>query len=242
MADFIRPYMESPLHKEMKEVVMSTASVLDNGQVLSPDEVDMHLTSEVTKRHAYFGSFGNYTSKIFSTVCRNVSAMFAARKVAWLLRAFQDSANRVISQTWAEDIPTFTQRQSRRTTSSLAGVFDDSEIRSLLNVDQAPENNIQSLFPVCISATDSPTSAQRTSREKVSEDSLTSRCNLCPRIFDGKCRRDHLRRHLRSVHGNRFLICKLCRRSFKYRTDNLTKHFRKVHPGHLPPSPPRRRR
>lgn len=245
MADFIRPYMESPLHKEVKEVVMSTASVLDNGQFLSLDEVDMHLRSEVTKRHGYFGGIGNGTSKIFSTVCRNASAMFAARKVAWLLRAFRDSANRVISQTWAEDIPTlstFTQRQSGRTTSSLAGVFDGSEIRSLLNVDQAPENDIQSLFQVCTSATGSPTPAQRTSREKVSQDSLTSRCNLCPRIFDGKYRRDHLRRHLKSVHGSQFLICKLCCRRFQYRTDNLTKHFRKVHPGHLPPSPPKLRR
>ena len=239
MADFIKPYMESPLHKEIKEVVMSTASVLENGQFLSLDEVDMHLRSEVTKRHGYFGSIGNCTSKIFSTVCQNTSAMFAARKVAWLLRAFQDSANRVISPTWGEDIPTvgiFTQRQSGRTTSSLAGVFDGSEIRSLLNVDQAPENDVQSL------STGSPTPAQRTSGQKVSQDSLTSRCNLCPRIFDGKCRRDHLRRHLKSVHGNQSLICKLCCRSFKYRTDNLTKHFRKVHPGHLPPSPPRLRR
>jgi len=205
----------------------------------------MHLTSEVTKRHAYFGSFANCTSKIFSTVCRNVSAMFAARKVAWLLRAFQDSASPVLSQTRAEDLPTlstFTQRQSGRTTSSRADAFDDSEIRSLLNVDQAPENDIRSLFQVCISATGNPTPAQRTSREKVSEGSLTSRCNLCPRVFDGKCHRDHLRRHLKSVHGNRFLICKLCRRSFKYRTDNLTKHFKKLHPGHLPPSPPRLRR
>jgi hypothetical protein len=245
MADIIRPYMESSLHKETKEAVMSTASTLDNGQFLSLDEVDMHLRSEVTKRRGYFGTFGNCTSKVFSAVCRNASAMFAARKVAWILRAFQDSANRVVSQTWAEDIPTpstSAQRQSSRTTSSPAGVFDSSEIRNLLNMAQAPENDIQRFFQVCISATGSPTPAQRTSREKVSQDSLTSRCNLCPRIFDGKYRRDHLRRHLRSVHGSKFLICKLCRRSFKYRTDNLTKHFRKVHPGHLPPSPPRLRR
>jgi hypothetical protein len=245
MADIIRPYMESPLHKETKEVVMSTASVLDNGQFLSLDEVDMHLRSGVTKRQGYFGSIGNYTCKVFSTACRNASAMFAARKVAWLLRGFQDSANRVVSQTWAEDIPTFstfTQRQSGRTTSSPAGVFDSSEIGSLLNVAQAPENDIQSLSQVCISATGSPTPAQRTSREKVSQDSLTSRCNSCPRIFDGKYRRDHLRRHLKSVHGNQLLVCELCRRSFTYRKDNLTKHFRKVHPGHLPPSPPRLRR
>jgi len=245
MADFIRPYMESPLHKEIKEVVRSTALALDNGQLLSLDEVDMHLKSEVAKRHSYFGSVGSSTSGIFSKVCRNVSAMFAARKVTWLLRAFQDSANRVISQTWAEDIPTlstFTQRQCWGTTSSLAGVFDNSEIRSLLNVDQAPENDVQSLFQERISATGSPTPAQRRSRDKVSQDSLPSRCNLCPRIFDGKCRRDHLRRHLKSVHGNRLLICKLCCRSFKYRTDNLTKHFRNVHPGHPPPNPPKLRR
>jgi hypothetical protein len=245
MADVIRPYMESPLRKEVKEVVMSTASALDNGQLLSLDEVDMHLRSEVTKRHGYFGSFSNCTSKIFSAACWNASAMFAARRVTWLLRAFQDSANRVVSQSWAEDIPTlstFMQRQSGRTTSSPAGVFDNSETRSLLNVVQAPEDDIQSLFQVCISATGSPTPAQRTSREKVSQDSLTSRCKMCPRIFEGKYRRDHLRRHLKSVHGNQLLTCKLCRRNFKYRTDNLTKHFRVVHPGHVPPSSSGRRR
>jgi hypothetical protein len=78
-------------------------------------------------------------------------------------------------------------------------------------------------------------SAEAVEGEKVSQDSLTSRCNLCPRIFDGKYRRDHLRRHLKSVHGNQVIICELCCRSFKYRTDHLTKHFRRVHPGHLPP-------
>jgi hypothetical protein len=246
MDDIIRPYMESSLRKEVKEIVMSTAPALYGGQFLSLDEVDMHLKSEVTKRHGYFGNFGNCTSKIFSAACCNATAMFAARKVAWLLRAFQGSANRMISQTWAEDISTlstYTQRQSGGTTSSPADVFDSPEIKSVLNVVQAPENDTQSLFQVYISATGSPTPAQGISREeKVSQDSLALRCNLCPRIFDGKCRRDHLRRHLKSVHGKRFLMCKLCGRSFKYRTDNLTKHFRVVHPGHAPPSSSRHRK
>jgi hypothetical protein len=238
MADFIRPYMESPLHEEIKAVVMSTVSGLYNGQLSSLGEVDMHLKSEVTKRHGHFGSFGNCISRIFSTVCRNTTAMFAARKVAWLLRAFQASANRVVSQTWAEDIPT----QSGRETSSQAGVVDSSDIKDVLNVVQAPEDDIQSSFQVRISATGSPTPAQRTSQEKVSQDSLTLRCNLCPRIFSGKCRKDHLRRHLRSVHGKQIRLCELCCRRFKYRTDNLTKHYKSVHPGHVPPSSSRRRK
>jgi hypothetical protein len=246
MDDIVRPYMESPLRKEVKEVVMSTAPALYTGRFLSLDEVDMHLKSEVTKRHGYFGNFGNSTSKIFSAMCRNATAMFAARKVAWLLRAFQGSANRVISQTWAEDIPTpstYTQRRPGETTSSPASVFDSPEIKSVLNVVQAPENDMQSLFQVYISATGSPTLAQGASQEeKVSQDSLALRCNRCPRIFDGKCRRDHLRRHLKSVHGKQFLICKLCGRSFTYRKDNLTKHFRAVHPGHAPPSSSRLRK
>ena len=225
MDDIIRPYMESPLHKEVKELVMSTAPALYNGQFLSLDEVDMHFKSEVTKRHGYFGSFSNCTSKIFSAVCHNATAMFAARKIEWLLRAIQGSANRVVSQTWAEDIPTlgtYTQRQSGRTSSSPAIAFDNSEIKNVLNVVQDP--------------------AQRTSHEKASQDSLTLRCSLCPRIFDRKYRRDHLRRHLKSVHGKQFLICKLCGRSFTYRTDNLAKHFRVVHPGHVPPGSSRHRK
>ena len=112
--------------------------------------------------------------------------------------------------------------ESGRTTSSPAIAFDNSEIKSVLNVVQDP--------------------AQRTSHEKASQGYLTLRCNLCPSIFDGKCRRDHLRRHLKSVHGKQFLTCKLCGRSFTYRTDNLAKHFRVVHPGHIPPGSPRHRK
>jgi hypothetical protein len=246
MADFIRPYMESPLQKEIKEVVMSTASVLNNGRFLSLDEIDMHLKSEVAKRHGYFGNLANRTSKILSAVCRNADAMFAARRVAWLIRAFQSSAKRVVSQTWAEDIPTlgaYTQRQSSRTTSRPAGAFDTSEIKSVLNPIQAPESDIQSSFQARILATGSPPPAQGTSQEeKVLQDFLPLKCKRCSRIFDGKCRRDHLRRHLKSVHGKQRLICKLCGISLKYRTDNLTKHLRAVHRWHVPPSSSRHRK
>ena len=36
----------------------------------------------------------------------NAAAMFADRKVAWLVHALQRSASRVVSQTWAEVLDT----------------------------------------------------------------------------------------------------------------------------------------
>lgn len=47
-------------------------------------------------------------------------------------------------------------------------------------------------------------------QRKVSQDVLPLKCSWCSRIFDGEHRRDHLRRHLKSVHGNHYVTCQLC--------------------------------
>jgi hypothetical protein len=227
MADVVQPYLEQQVSEKMREVASSTAQVLRNGELSSFNEVDAHLRSGILKRPGHFGSESTYISHFFSARCYNAAIMLAGRKVAWLLKTFQDSANRVVSQAWAEGVDSLKitlQKQDSGTTPSLEAWSADSQSRSTSALTQANHNITRNRSPPGLNK---PTASRRTGRQrKGPQDMVPSRCTQCARIFEGKCRRDHLRRHLKSVHSQYYITCELCGVKLKVRTDNVAKHMR----------------
>ena len=237
MADIMQPHLELPVSEQMRDVVSSTVQDIRNGNLTSFAQVDAHLRSGVRKRREHFGKLSNRTSRVFSTMCHNAAAMLADRKVAWLINALQRSASRVVSQTWAEGLDTNNNTNIQKYYGRTALTQDVSIIDANNEYPSAPirdnENNEHaSLEPrPC-----NPARVRETvRRRRVSQDTVPSKCSQCSRIFEGKCRRDHLRRHLKSVHGNQYLVCVLCGSRLKNRTDNFAKHLRVVHPDYIAP-------
>jgi hypothetical protein len=234
MADLVRPCMELSVSETMKEVVSSTARILQSGELSSFDEVAAHLTSEVSRQQEHFGNFDGRISRAFSAMCRNAAAMYAGRKANWLLHALQESANRVVSRSWAEGAESSSvclPKLVGETGSGGVALAGDGKIESPPTTVHSLESGTPNLPQ---SGTHRPAAIRRAGRQrKISHEMLPSRCKLCPRIFEGKYRDDHLRRHVRTVHSTIYLTCELCGRRLKNRTDNFGKHLRAAHPDHV---------
>ena len=238
MTDLVQPFMESSVSETMKEVVSSTARVLRSGELSSFDEVAARLTFEVSKRQEHFGSFGDRIARVSSAMCRNAAAMCAGRKVKWLLHALkhalQESANRVVSQTWAEGVESsgpYTPGSIGYASSSAIHPAEDGRSGSRSTTGHNLASGIPTLPQ---SGTHSPAANRgKGRRRKSSQEMRPVRCKLCSRVFNGNWRDDHLRRHVGTVHSNDYFTCELCGKRLQNRTDNFAKHLRTVHPEHM---------
>jgi hypothetical protein len=159
--------------------------------------------------------------------------MFASRKLAWLGKVLQNSASRVVSQTWAEGVHAPVadiQEQHDGTTLNPEAFVNNSQRRSPFGLNQPTNSIVRTRSQPGLSS--SSMARRNCRRRNVSQDTLPSRCPKCSRVFEGTWRRDHLRRHLRSVHGNHYRTCPFCERTLKDRTDNFAKHVKKCSTQH----------
>jgi hypothetical protein len=227
MTHVIQPHLDLPMSEEIKEVVSSTVQVLRNGTLSSFDQVDSHLRSGVLKRTGHFGNVSSGTSRNFSKLCHNAAAMFAGRKVEWLMKTLQDSASRVISQDWAGSVDTDESNIYKHydgTTPSPEASVTDSQSGTASALNQVHNKSVPTHSQPRL---DNPTAVRRTPRQgKLSQDVLPLKCTQCHQIFEGKYRRDHLRRHIKFGHGNHYINCYLCGIQLKDRSDNVAKHLR----------------
>lgn len=233
MTDLIQPYLEQELSDTMRAVVSSTAQELRNGELSSFNEVDAHLRSGVLKQEGHFGSNSSSSSHLFSAMCHNAMIMFASRKLAWLGKVLQNSASRVVSQTWAEGVHAPVadiQEQHDGTTLNPEAFVNNSQRRSPFGLNQPNNSIVRTRSQPSLSS--SSMARRNCRRRNVSQDTLPSRCPKCSRVFEGTWRRDHLRRHLKSVHGNHYRTCPFCEHTLKDRTDNFAKHVKKCSTQH----------
>lgn len=221
------PYLEQKVPETLREVASSTVQALRDGKLSSFNQVDEHLKFEVLNRAWHFGDWSSRVSQNFSAMCHSASAMFAGRKVAWLMRILQDSASRVVSQKWAEDVDPPNMQRWHDGTTSRPGVAIDSLSTSPSDLKQSIHNAVQSRFQPGLNK--SPATRKAGRQRRVSHDILPSTCAKCGRMFEGKYHRDHLRRHVKSVHSDRRIPCELCGRRLKDRKDNFAKHLKACH-------------
>jgi hypothetical protein len=211
--DLMAPYLEKEFSEPMREVASSTMQALLNGKISSFHEIDEHFKSELLKRPYHFGHWGSPMSEDFSTLCRSGAAMFANQSVTWLERTLEDSASRVVSRDWADGVD---RPNTRKPHDALTLATDPpSTSRS------GPKPGLDK----------SATARKGGRRKKASPEALSSTCPKCGRTFNQKYHKDHLRRHLRWFHSDKYITCQFCERKLKYRKDNVAKHLRIRHPG-----------
>jgi hypothetical protein len=216
----------------MKVVASSIVQAVRNGKLSSFNQISEQLKLEVHNRPWYFGDRSSRTFEDFATLCHYATAKFARQKITWLMRTFQDSGSRVVSQSWAEDVnpPTLNmQKRHHRTTPDLGAFTTNSPSIGPSGLNQSINSPVQAhSLP---GPNKSPATRKTGRRRKVPQDIIPSTCSKCGAMFEGKYRRDHLRRHLK-LHSDDYITCELCERRLGYRKDNYAKHLKNCCPGH----------
>lgn len=218
----MHPYMEVLNSDTMKAVITSAADAMQQGVIFSFEAVEAHVSSKVLQQRT---PVLEHSPWIFSDLCHTAAAIYAVRKIDWLAKIVCRSANRVVSQTWAEDVPSSDTDVRRHagvmgtplTTTSTSSLSSSPNIR-MLDASPTTTNVYSATLP-------------KSGRRKASQDkSLPSKCSQCPKVYSGRYRDDHLRRHIKIVHGTTSFRCKYCNKQLGPRTDNFTKHLRRMHP------------